>query len=116
MEEIVSDFSPCPKADLYDKAYDEHIRTLCRLWKATCFSCGARDGTVVGHHVRAKRRFGDKWNEVYLCNACHRDFHDHGPTAFHQYHGLSMADLKAEAVRLYDKYLEIIGENGGTPS
>jgi hypothetical protein len=98
---------PVPKTDRRDKAYLDHCRLLCRLWRVACFVCDARDGTVVPHHVKGKRRFGDKWNVLYLCGTCHRQLHTVGRETFYRLHNTSHAAFSEEAVRLYDEWLEI---------
>lgn len=99
-----------PKANLFDPAYLEHWRDLCRLWRAHCFVCGLRDATVVPHHVRAKRRFGDKSNIVPLCFRCHQLIHQQGASALEARHGVTLEEMREEAARLYAAYLEMRGE------
>jgi len=103
-----------PKADLKDPEYLEHCRDLCRLWCASCFVCGTRNGTVVPHHVRAKAAHGDKANLLYLCSTCHLDIHHYGRHTFCHVNNLSLGMLLDEGRRLYDEYLETYGAEPST--
>lgn len=96
----------CPKSDLHDPDYLEYWRDLCRVWWAYCFACGLRDAIVVPHHVRAKRRFGDKNNIVPVCFHCHHWLHLAGYSAIEEKHGKGKQDFIEEAARLYAVYLE----------
>lgn len=98
-----------------DPDFLEHCRDLCRFWRAPCFVCAARDGTVVPHHVHAKRRFGDKANIVFACGTCHREIHDHGYTWFEQKHGVPKEDFEREAARIYSQFTRIWQDDGGLP-
>jgi len=103
-----------PKADNRDPAYLEHRNSLCRVWKASCFFCGARNGTVVTHHVRCKAVYGDKWNCLYACGRCHLEIHYVGRHTFCHINHLSLGQLLDEAKRDYDEYLETYGAEPST--
>ena len=96
-----------------DPEFLGHCRDLCRVWRVSCFVCGKRDGTVVPHHVHAKRRFGDKNNIVCIDSVCHGLIHDRGYEWFEKHTGVSLADFEAEARRLYAKFREIWQDEGG---
>jgi len=104
----------CPKADNRDPAYFRHCQDLCRdpcwTWEPQCFVCDARDRTIIPHHPKAKRRFGDKSNVIFLCGRCHGEIHHVGKETFCRINGIEVSSLEDKAHRLYTLYLETMGE------
>ncbi len=95
-----------PKESNRDPEYLAFRDELCRLWRAPCFVCNARNNTVVTHHVRGKRRHGDKWNCVYLCSTCHGEIHHLGRHTFCRVNRISFEELVEQAKHEYDEYLK----------
>ena len=96
---------------LEDLVYRAWCREQCELMAEPCFVCAARDGTLVPHHVRGKRRFGDRRNITILCFDCHQSLHDLGKLTFYRFRKTSHEEFVQEAQRLDAIYMEII--NGG---
>jgi hypothetical protein len=95
----------CPKADLRDPVYLAYWQDRCGRREASCFVLGTNDGTVVPHHVRARRRFGEKWNIVPICFVVHSDIHDHGYAWVHKKYGVSREQFMAKARMLYEDWV-----------
>jgi len=98
---------PCPKLDRHDEEYVEHIRHLCDMQEVSCFFCGITDHSLVGHHLRGKRRFGDIENIIVLEHRCHARIHQNGVSAITARYGVTVEQMQSEARRLYQLYLEM---------
>lgn len=86
-----------------DPEYLDWIRTRpCLLWYGELGRMGCR-GVVVAHHVRSKGAGGTDREVVNLCDAHHREGHDHGWMTFERKYQVDLPAIAAALSQRYDQ-------------